>query len=158
MQTDIYCISFIFRQCIQPTLIFLSEGKHVLKSLCFSGTERLCRCAKRGRWNQKGCHQLSDLQFFHGFRSHFQIVRWKLLDDVESNLKPEDWGWSIKENTMTPIKSDLLVAPERLLKIIRCNCKDSSKAPCSTAICSCRKHGLTCASSCGDCHGELCEF
>ena len=58
---------------------------------------------------------------------------------------------------MMPVKTDKEVAPERLLKIIRCNCKLTSKAPCATNLCSCKKHGLNCLPSCGECHGETCE-
>ena len=94
--------------------------------------------------------------FFHGLRVHLQIVSWKMLDEGVQ-LNPEGWGWVIEDAKMTPIKSDKVVAPEMLLKIIRCNCKSTSKAPCSTNLCSCRKHGLQCLSSCGECHGETCE-
>ena len=95
--------------------------------------------------------------FFHGLRVHLQIVAWKMLEDNEVQLNPCNWGWIINGNTMTPIKTDKAVAPESLLKVIRCNCKMSSKAPCATNQCSCRKHGLSCLSSCGECHGEACE-
>ena len=72
-------------------------------------------------------------------------------------MNPNDWGWKIEGTTMTPIKSDKAVAPESLLKVIKCNCKLTTKAPCSTNLCSCRKHGLRCLSSCGKCYGETCE-
>ena len=56
-----------------------------------------------------------------------------------------------------PVKTDQQIAPDNLLKIIRCNCKATSKSPCSTKLCSYRKHGLSCMQSCGECHGETCE-
>ena len=93
--------------------------------------------------------------YFHGLRVHLQIVNWKLLDEGVQ-LNPEDWGWKIEDSTLNPVKSDKAVAPQTLLKIIRCNCKSTSKAPCSTNLCSCKKHGMNCMSSCGDCHGESC--
>ena len=95
--------------------------------------------------------------YFHGLRVHLQIVNWKLLDDDELvQLNPENWGWKIEDSTFNPVKSDKPVASQMLLKIIRCNCKSTSKAPCSTNLCSCKKHGMNCMSSCGDCHGESC--
>lgn len=82
--------------------------------------------------------------YFHGLRVHLQVIHWKLLEDGQ--LKPEEWRWKIEDSRLNPIMSDKAVAPDMLLKVIRCNCKSTSKAPCSTNICSC-----------GDCHGESCE-
>ena len=53
--------------------------------------------------------------------------------------------------------TDLHVPPESLLKFVRCKCKLSSKNPCNTSICSCRKNGLKCITACGNCHGEGCN-
>ncbi len=53
--------------------------------------------------------------------------------------------------------TDFDPAPEGLLKFIRCKCKLSSRNPCSSNICSCHKHGLKCATACGDCHGKDCQ-
>lgn len=33
-------------------------------------------------------------------------------------------------------------------EFVRCKCKISSKSPCNTYSCSCRKHGLTCLTAC----------
>jgi len=49
------------------------------------------------------------------------------------------------------------IAPDDLLKVIRCNCKITSKNPCSTRICSCRRNGISCLSACGDCRGVDCN-
>lgn len=51
-----------------------------------------------------------------------------------------------------PIKTKNRPAPEKLLSIIRCNCKTN----CETRRCSCRKHGLECNISCGECRGQNC--
>ena len=53
--------------------------------------------------------------------------------------------------------SDINAAPENLLKFVRCKCKLSSKNPCGTSMCSCRKHGLKCVTACEDCRGENCN-
>ena len=96
---------------------------------------------------------------FHGLRVHFQIINCKLLMDTEEEfqIKAEDWGWKVKDSRMYPIKTDQAIAPESLLKLIRCNCKSKSKLQCTTNLCFCRKHVLTCISSCGECHSELCD-
>ena len=41
--------------------------------------------------------------------------------------------------------------------IIRCKCKISTKNPCSSIMCTCRKNGLPCLSSCIGCRGEECS-
>jgi hypothetical protein len=63
------------------------------------------------------------------------------------------WGWRLSDNRLEPIMSDQLVAPEDILKVIRCKCKGG----CGSTICSCRKNGLMCVSACGTCHGEKCS-
>ena len=96
---------------------------------------------------------------FHGLRVQFQIINWKLLSDTEEEfqIKAEDWGWKVKDSTMYLIKTGQAIAPESLLKVIKCNCQSKSKLQCTTNLYSCRRHGLTCISSCGDCHSELCD-
>ena len=53
--------------------------------------------------------------------------------------------------------TDLDAAPDSLLKFVQCKCKLSSKNPCNTNMCSCRKNRLKCATACADCHGEGCN-
>ena len=53
---------------------------------------------------------------------------------------------------MMPIKTKNRPAPEKLLSIIRCNCKTNYE----TQRCSCRKHGLECNISRCECHGQNC--
>ena len=93
--------------------------------------------------------------YFHGLRVHLQIMTWKMLDNDNSERNPEKWGWYSKDNVLLPIMTDMDVAPENLLKVIRCNCKATSKNQCGTNLCSCRKHGLKCVSTCGEC--QSCE-
>ena len=43
------------------------------------------------------------------------------------------------------------------LQFVRCKCRTENRR-CSTSICSCRKHGLKCVSSCGTCiRGKSCK-
>ena len=51
-----------------------------------------------------------------------------------------------RENSTPP-------APEKLIQIIRCNCKTN----CDSKKCTCRKHGLECSSGCGDYKGVSCS-
>ena len=53
--------------------------------------------------------------------------------------------------------TDLDVAPDSLLKFVQSKCKLSSKSPCNTNMCSCRKNGLRYVTACEDYHGEGCN-
>ena len=93
--------------------------------------------------------------FFHSLRVHQQVVVWAKL--ANNALVPQEWGWKLKSNILSPIMTDLDPAPENLLKFIRCKCKVSSRNPCGTNLCMCRKNGLKCVPACGDCIGEACN-
>jgi hypothetical protein len=92
---------------------------------------------------------------FHALRVHLQVAQWKYLD--LQCLDPLKWGWKREKGHLLPIKTDLEVTPEFLLNCIRCNCKTTSKNTCGTLLCSCRKNGLSCVVTCGDCRGESCN-
>lgn len=92
---------------------------------------------------------------FHGLRAHYQIMQWSLLGE-EFEFQAQDWGWVSNESMLVPITTDMDIAPPALTNIIRCKCKTSTKNPCSTRLCTCRKYGLPCLSSCGECRGEEC--
>ena len=85
---------------------------------------------------------------YHSFRTYSQVQYW-----IHGNTRPEEWGWTIKNGKMMPVMSDLPPAPDRLLKIIKCNCRVN----CDTKRCSCRKHGLSCTAGCGECKGTSCS-
>ena len=95
--------------------------------------------------------------YFHSLRVHLQVILWKKLVNDHDDLNPEQWGWKLDGTVFAPIMTDLAAAPESLLKFVRCQCKLSSKNPCGTNICSCRKNGLKCVTACGDCRGEGCK-
>ena len=92
---------------------------------------------------------------YHSMRVHLQVTEWKTLMSVE--LNPLDWGWKLSNGHYCPIMTDLNVAPDNILRFIRCNCNISKKRPCSTNTCSCKKHGLVCVSACANCNGIDCE-
>ena len=93
--------------------------------------------------------------YFHALRVHLQVAQWVNLDF--GCLDPTKWGWKMDQGNLVPIKTDMDPAPEFLLNFIRCKCKTTTKNPCGTTHCSCRKHGLKCVAACGDCRGELCN-
>ena len=66
-------------------------------------------------------------------------------------------SWSVRvEYFLVPIITDLYLAPSHLLQFVRCKCKTKNRRS-STSLCSFRKHGLKCVSSCGTCRGVSCE-
>lgn len=66
---------------------------------------------------------------------------------------PLEWGWIEVDDKFATEKTTLPAAPDRLLKMIRCSCKQN----CETKRCTCRKHGLLCTTACGECHGLSCS-
>ena len=95
--------------------------------------------------------------FYHSLRVYLQIMLWKRLLNEHDDLDPQQWGWRLDRDVLRPIMTNLDAAPDSLLKFVRCKCKLSSKNPCGTNTCSCRKNGLKCVTACGDYRGENCE-
>ena len=94
--------------------------------------------------------------YFHGLRT-YQVMYWSLLGE-EFKFNVCDWGWRKNNNNeLVPIMTDMPIAPETLTQVIRCRCKKSTKNPCGTKTCTCRKYGMACVSSCGECHGVECN-
>lgn len=92
---------------------------------------------------------------FHSLRVHLECMRILSLD-INCGLDPCLWGWERKNGVLKPVKTDKPVAPEFLLKVIRCNCKSSSRNACATQVCTCKKNGLPCVPACGSCRGLSC--
>ncbi len=105
------------------------------------------------------CMYCLELWFITSFIAQIaSIFRFLMIwRDLSGNdLDPQQWGWKREGNMLVPVMTDLTPAPENLLKFVRCKCKLSSRNPCGTNACSCRKNGLKCVSACGDCRGEGC--
>jgi len=82
---------------------------------------------------------------YHSLRVYHQIQEW-----LGAELSFVDWGWKISgTGKLLPIMTDLQPAPQKILEVVRCGCKSG----CDTMRCSCRKHGMTCASACSECRG-----
>ena len=98
----------------------------------------------------------SNHRYFHGVRVHLQIIDWKLLDNAVS-LDPTAKGWKFDNGSLARVPIDKDGTPASILKVIRCNCKITSKNQCGANVCSCKKNGLKYMSACGGCHGEGCN-
>lgn len=84
----------------------------------------------------------------HSKRVYYQVQVWL----GNKTIKPTDWGWIKNEGSLEPIRMQNSPAPQELLQMIFCNCKKGCGASCS-----CRKVGLFCNSTCGDCAGQNCQ-
>ena len=91
-----------------------------------------------------------DAAFQHCLRVYFQLMVWETLDQFF--MDPIGWGWQKIDDSYTPVQNTIECAPDEILKFVRCGCK----AGCSSANCSCKKHGLLCVAACKHCRGD-CE-
>ena len=109
-----------------------------------------CKMSLSRRFQPERLPPSESAAHMHARRVHLQAVIWGNLSGT--SIKATDWGWQCTNNRMTPIKMVGDVAPQAVLKFIRCNCHGN----CSSSLCSCRKNGLHCVSACGHCHGTDC--
>ena len=65
--------------------------------------------------------------------------------------------WTLQDIEYSAIQTDKDIAPENLLKFMRCKLKITSKNLCGTTTCSCSKNGLKCVTACGGCCGGGCN-
>ena len=91
---------------------------------------------------------------FHSCRVYLQLSQW--LSFNNSDKLPSEWCWKLENEASIPIPTTLEAAPSELLNLITCKCKVTSKNPCSTNVCSCKKNGLPCVTPCGNFHGYDC--
>ena len=79
----------------------------------------------------------------HSFRTYRTVQEW-----MENPLPPTEWGWSRPQaGTLTPVETDRPPAPDTLLNLISCGCKEDR---CGSMSCGCRKLGLL------DCFAHQC--
>ena len=88
----------------------------------------------------------------HCKRTFYQVIEWTKRDE-DLQLDPLDWGWTMSNGKLVPVKTCLPAAPDELINVIRCKCKSN----CDNRRCSCRKHGLQCTTACTDCRGRSCS-
>ena len=83
---------------------------------------------------------------FHCRRTYLQVMQWMSKSDA---LNLTEWGWDVQRGKLVPLMMDLNPAPDKVLKMIHCNCSTG----CFTRKCSCRRNGLECTTA----FGHFCE-
>ena len=73
---------------------------------------------------------------------------------MDNTLPPTEWSWRLQDGSLTPVETELAVAPEKSPNMITCECKQDG---CSNFSCSCVKLGLVCTDMCVKCFGQICN-
>ena len=83
---------------------------------------------------------------YHSLRVFHQVQEW-----LGNNLDPLLYGWERRELKLSPKTSDMGIAPEGALKMLKCGCQ-------TTCIknCSCRKVNINCNDFCR-CSDDKCQ-
>ena len=123
----------------ERVLVVMYEGKN---NESFTSLRHRKYCEKSASSlasvDPKGLPPISAAGKYHSFFSDMP------MENSECDMLPESWGWTLLDSGLYPTKADLPPAPDDLLKVIRCNCS----ADCSSARCSCQKHGLMSSLAC----------
>ena len=80
--------------------------------------------------------------YFHSLQVHLQVHTWK---HFKTMLPVDEFGFKIDGGNIIPIVTDLPVAPDNILKDIRCNCHKKQNRRRSW---TCVKNRLTCSIHC----------
>lgn len=83
----------------------------------------------------------------HSFRTYHQVQQW-----LSEKKNPLEWGWKKIGEHLRPVTTTHPAAPQELLSLIVCACKDEC-----VRNCECRKSGLNCSSMCSNCAGLGCN-
>ena len=97
----------------------------------------------------------------HVKRAMFQLSIWLSADKRQpsDSINATDWGWYEIEMQLMPIMTpdDVQIAPDSVLKLIKCNCKSLNKRCGENSRCSCAKNSLLCTKFCTcDFDGMVC--
>ena len=92
-------------------------------------------------------------------RAHLQSCTWKhAVDSDPPRVDPVKFGWIKDERskTLVPVMlpKNVPLAPEDVLKLIKCSCE--SQSPCGSLRCSCNKARLSCTIFCACQGAALC--
>lgn len=87
----------------------------------------------------------SDSAKYQSYRAYYQIQKW-----LGNYLNPTDWGW-MRNEYLIPVVKDKAAAPDKILKLISCGCKQGCHKTCM-----CRKAGMFCTILCSGCNGRDC--
>ena len=89
----------------------------------------------------------SDAARQHSFRTYHQVQQW-----LNEKKNPLNWGWKKIGDYLRPITTTRPAAPQDLLSLIVCTCKDHC-----VRNCKCRNSGLNCSNMCINCSGLDCN-
>jgi hypothetical protein len=79
-------------------------------------------------------------------RVYLQVQQWHGRE-----LPPTEWGWTLKNSLLVPVRTKASPAPDNIMNLISCNCKTGCGSTCG-----CRKAGVKCSILCGHCRGSAC--
>ena len=97
----------------------------------------------------------------HVKRAMFQLRIWLDADKAQptQTIDPLDWGWHTVDSYLIPTTTPegTPIAPDSVLKIIRCNCKSVNDRCGDKSRCSCATNSLPCTRFCNcDFDGSVC--
>ena len=92
-------------------------------------------------------------------RAHLQAYTWMYaLSSEPPDMLSEHFGWlpneAAKTLSSTTVPRGVTIAPEYILKLIKCQCE--SESPCSSLRCGCNKVRLECTMFCVCQGGIIC--
>jgi len=61
-----------------------------------------------------------------------QTKQWKANENDVAN--PDEWGWKVINNTLTPMMTNESPGLSELMKVIRCKCKTTTRNQCGTSL------------------------
>ena len=98
----------------------------------------------------------------HVKRAMFQLAIWLSADKLQPpiNIKASDWGWYEIDMSLMPITipDDVQIAPDSVLKLIKCSCKSQDNRCGENSRCSCATNSLPCTKFCNcDFDGVVCS-
>ena len=98
--------------------------------------------------DEKSLPPTSDALFQHILRCNYQLAIHRRATEQQVNApSPKGHGWEFSgpRNELRIKWMEKAPAPEHLLKIVSCSCKKNN---CTSHVCSCRKHSLSCTDIC----------
>jgi len=109
--------------------LFGSKSKDALSSLRHINFTKKVASAKAFVTPRKAS-RTSSATAFHSLRVYYQIMVWM---GMTNDINPTDWGWKEESRQLIPVMMEKNAAPDKLLKVIHCNCL----AGCKSSPCSC---------------------
>ena len=86
---------------------------------------------------------------YHSLRVYHQLQEW-----LGNQMEPSEYGWEVKDGKFIPRTTNLPIAPEEILKRIRCQCKSD----CKSGNGSCKRIALFCSNECGCNNDDCCNM